>query len=197
MPKQRITKEMVVDAAFEIARRYGVEKATVKAIAEKLGCSVQPIYSYCRNMDGLRNDVAEKAREFVQGYVGKSVDQNDLFCSTGHAFVQIAREEPHIFRLYLFHQRTNIASLDDLYRAETSPAVAQRIAQTLNLSMPAARRLHLNMLIYTIGIGTIFSVTSPAISETEIFAQQEQAYQAFLQNAVEGEKNEAADFGDL
>ena len=53
------------------------------------------------------------------------------------------------------------------------------------------------MLIYTIGIGTIFSVTSPAISETEIFAQQEQAYQAFLQNAVEGEKNEAADFGDL
>ena len=83
MPKQRITKEMVVDAAFEIARKDGIEKATVKTIAEKLGCSVQPIYSYCKNMDGLKNDVAEKARTFILAEVGKTVDRNDLFRSTG------------------------------------------------------------------------------------------------------------------
>ena len=45
MPKQRITKEMVVDAAFEIARNDGMEQVMVKNIAEKIGCSVQPIYS--------------------------------------------------------------------------------------------------------------------------------------------------------
>ena len=49
MPKQRITKEMVVEAAFEIARKEGAEKVIVKNIAERLGCSVQPIYSYCSN----------------------------------------------------------------------------------------------------------------------------------------------------
>ena len=43
MPKQRITKEMVVDAAFEIARKDGIEKATVKTIAEKLD---REIYVY-------------------------------------------------------------------------------------------------------------------------------------------------------
>lgn len=32
MPKQRITKEMVVDAAFEIARKDGIEKATDKPL---------------------------------------------------------------------------------------------------------------------------------------------------------------------
>lgn len=42
MPKQKITKEMVVDVAFEIARRNGMEKVMVKSIADKLGCSVQP-----------------------------------------------------------------------------------------------------------------------------------------------------------
>ena len=82
MPKQRITKEMVVDAAFEISRKNGIDKATMKTIAEKLGCSVQPIYSYCQNMDGLRNDVAEKARDFVLEYVSGSIDKNDLFRST-------------------------------------------------------------------------------------------------------------------
>lgn len=114
MPKQRITKEMVVDAAFEIARKDGIEKATVKTIAEKLGCSVQPIYSYCKNMDGLKNDVAEKARTFILAEVGKTVDRNDLFRSTGHAYIQIAKNEPHIFRMYLFQERKNVSSLDDI-----------------------------------------------------------------------------------
>ena len=34
MPKQRITKEMVVNAAFEIARDGGMEQVMVKNIAE-------------------------------------------------------------------------------------------------------------------------------------------------------------------
>lgn len=190
MPKQRITKEMVVDAAFEIARRDGMEKATVKAIAEKLGCSVQPIYSYCRNMDGLRSDIAKKAGSFVREYVCGSIDREDLFRSTGHAYVKIAKEEPHIFRLYLFQERKNISSLDDLYRAETNPVVAEMIANSFHISISAAKRLHLNMLIYTIGIGTIFSVTSSSISENEIFAQQEQACQAFLKSVLEDEAHE-------
>ena len=33
MPKQRITKEMVVDAAFELARSGGMEQVMVKTIA--------------------------------------------------------------------------------------------------------------------------------------------------------------------
>lgn len=190
MPKQRITKEMVVDAAFEIARRDGMERVTVKTIAESLGCSVQPIYSYCRNMDGLRRDVAEKARAFIQEYVAKAIDKKDLFRSTGHAYIKIAKEEPHIFRLYLSKQRENVSSLDDLYRTETNPAVAEIIAKDLDITVEASRRLHLNMLIYTIGIGTVYSATSSGISEEEIFRQQEQAYQAFLKCALEGRDNE-------
>ena len=78
MPKQRITKEMVVDAAFELARQGGMEQVIVKNIAEKLGCSVQPIYSYCNNMDGLRNDVENKVRSFLQNYIAAHIDKNDL-----------------------------------------------------------------------------------------------------------------------
>ncbi len=48
MPKQRITKEMVVDAALRLHEK--AEHVIVKNIAEKLGCSVQPIYSYCTNI---------------------------------------------------------------------------------------------------------------------------------------------------
>ena len=57
MPKQKITREMVVGAAFQLAREGGMERVLVKDIAARLGCSVQPIYSCFRNMGELRRAV--------------------------------------------------------------------------------------------------------------------------------------------
>lgn len=188
MPKQRITKEMVVDAAFEIARNSGMEHVLVKNIAKKLGCSVQPIYSYCKNMDGLRQDVAGKVEWFVKQYIQGHLDKENLFRSTGRAYIQFAREEPHLFRIFILHERRDVASLDDLYQSEASPRMAEFIADNLNISVSQAKQLHLNLLIYTIGIGTVFSVAAPGISIEEVYKQQEIAYEAFLNQAL-GEVN--------
>lgn len=185
MPKQRITKEMVVDTAFELARNNGMEQVLVKNIAKELGCSVQPIYSYCKSMEGLRQDVFERVKLFIQKYVEEHIDENDVFRSTGRAYIQMAKEEPNLFKMFILHERKGISSLSDLYQSETNPGVAGFIADKLNISVEQARRLHLNMLIYTIGIGTIFSVTTPGISTDEIFTQQETAYEAFLKQALE------------
>lgn len=74
---------MVVNAAFEIARNNGVEQVMVKNIADKIGCSVQPIYSYCKNMDGLRQNVIKQVNRFIQEFVTSHIDKEDLFRSTG------------------------------------------------------------------------------------------------------------------
>ena len=189
MPKQRITKEMVVNAAFEIARSSGMEQVMVKNIADKIGCSVQPIYSYCKNMDGLRQEVIERVNAFIQEYVEALIDREDLFRSIGQSYIQLAKEEPHLYRIFILHQRKGIASLDDLYQSETNPYTAGFIADKLQISLSKARQLHLNMLIYTIGIGTIFSVTTPGISTDEIYMQQEIAYEAFLKQALHCESD--------
>ena len=184
MPKQRITKEMVVNAAFEIARKSGMEQVMVKNIADKIGCSVQPIYSYCKNMDGLRQDVIEQVNCFIREYVAARINKDGLFRSTRNSYIRLAQEEPHLFRIFILHQREGISSLNDLYQSETNPHMAEFIAEKLNISIKQAKRLHLNMLIYTIGIGTIFSVTTPGISTDEIYTQQEVAYEAFLRQAL-------------
>ena len=185
MPKQRITKEMVVDAAFEVARNEGMEQVLVKNIADKIGCSVQPIYSYCKNMDGLRRDVTGRVCRFIREYMEACIDKNDLFRSTGNAYIRLAKEEPHLYKIFILHQRDNISSLGDLYQSEAGPHIAGYIADKLNISESQARQLHLNMLIYTIGIGTVFSVTTPGIPAEEIFAQQEFAYEAFVRHITE------------
>lgn len=189
MPKQRITKEMVINAAFEIARDGGIEQVMVKNIADKIGCSVQPIYSYCNNMDGLRQGVVAKVRQFIQEYMAEHIDPDDLFRSTGNSYLRFAKEEPNLFKIFILHERKGISSLDDLYQSEASPHVAEFIADRLKISVPKARQLHLNMLIYTIGIGTIFSVAQPGIAAEEVMAQQEIAYDAFLKYAF-GDRGE-------
>lgn len=180
MPKQRITKEMVVNAAFEIARSNGMEQVMVKNIAEKIGCSVQPIYSYCKNMEGLKLDVTEQVNCFIRKYIAAHIDKDDVFGSTGKAYIQLAKEEPHLFKIFILHKRNGICSLEDLYQSEANPNIVRFISDKLSISIEQAKKLHLHMLIYTIGIGTIFSVTTPGISTDEIYKQQETAYKAFL-----------------
>lgn len=184
MPKQRITKEMVVDAAFAIARQKGIENVLVKSIAKELGCSVQPIYSYCENMEGLREAVGNRARAFIREYVAAHLDRNDPFRSTGRAYIQLAKAEPHILKIFLAQQRRNISSLKDIYETETDPQMAEAVAKAWGIDVESARQLHLNMLIYTIGLGTILSVSSPGIPMEEIFSQQEQAHQAFVNEVI-------------
>lgn len=180
MPKQRITKEMVVEAAFSLAREGGMERVLVKPIAARLGCSVQPIYSTCGDMEGLRREVVLRADAFVREYVAARVEPGRLFFSMGQAYLDLAREEPGVFSLFLTRERTGISSLEDLYRQETSPGLAESIAKDLGLSLERARELHLQMLIYTMGIAAILASCRPGIPAEEILQRQEAAYQAFL-----------------
>lgn len=190
MPKQRITKEMIVDAAFSLARTDGMEQVLIKNIARKLGCSVQPIYSYCENMEGLRQEVVLRVKDFVQAYAAAHRKAEDPFRTTGQAYIQLAKEEPHIFKIFILHERQGISSLDELYSSETDPCVAPCIARDLQISTEQAKQLHLHMLIYTIGLGTIFASSSPGISADEIFEKQEIAYDAFVRQIQKGNEYE-------
>lgn len=190
MPKQRITKEMIVEAAFEIARESGQDSVLVKEIAGRLNCSAQPIYSYCNSMEGLKKDLIIRVRQFVQDFVREYIamqgggDMDDFFKMTGHAYVQLAETEPHVFQMFILHEREGIDSLDAFYQAESHPDMAQHIADHLHIDISKARRLHRNMIIYNVGIGTILATASPGIPTKEIYGQLDIAYQAFLQQAM-------------
>ena len=185
MPKQKITKEMVVDAAFSLARAGGMEQVLVKNIAKALHCSVQPIYSYCSSMEGLRREVYARVNSFVRSYVAERTDPTDRFAATGRAYVSLARQEPQIYKLFITQPRPPASSLEDVYAASADPTMARTIAADLGISPDEARRLHLHMLIYTIGLGTAFAASAPGIPAEEMLAQQERAYRAFLKDVME------------
>ena len=186
MPKQKVTREMVVEAAFQIAREQGMEQVLVKNLAARLNCSTQPIYSYAENMDQLRQTVEEETLRFVDRFVKKRIDPDDLFRSIGRAHIAFAKEEPHLFKIFILQSRKGINGLSSL--AQGNSGVELYIARQLGISTEAAQQLHLNMLIFTTGLGLVYTSAAPGISLDEIFNQQDIAYQAFLSQAKAGRR---------
>ena len=45
-PKQRITREMILESSFSMFCREGMENVNARSVAKALGCSTQPIFSY-------------------------------------------------------------------------------------------------------------------------------------------------------
>ena len=53
-PKARVTKDMVVKAAFEVARKTGAENINARTVSEKLNCSTQPVMYHFATIEELK-----------------------------------------------------------------------------------------------------------------------------------------------
>lgn len=179
MPTQKITRDMVIDAAFVIAREEGVEQVLVKNLARRLGCSVQPIYSYCESMDGLRQALVERTGQHLREYVAARIDPQDYFRSTGFAHLSFAKEEPQLYKLYFLRKRPDFHSVQDIYEKECSPQAAEYLSAALHISLKQARALHLHMTLYSVGISAILATSQSDIPIEELTAQLDMAYSAF------------------
>ena len=57
-PRARITREMLIDAGFEIARDDGAENINARAVAGRLACSTQPVmYHFADLLAGIRSEL--------------------------------------------------------------------------------------------------------------------------------------------
>ena len=65
-PKVKITKEMVLNAAFEITRAEGIEAINAKNVAAYLKCSTQPVMYNFATIEELKLAVFDKAFEYMK-----------------------------------------------------------------------------------------------------------------------------------
>ena len=62
MPEQKVGRETVLDAALGLLRERGETALSARTVAERAGCSVQPIYSLFGDMRGLVHALYDHAR---------------------------------------------------------------------------------------------------------------------------------------
>lgn len=132
-PKKQITREQIIDKAFELAKEKGFEKITVRVLASELHCSTQPIYLSFKDMNELKKTIAEKSINYMLMYIDKYAKDNySPLVSRLLGYVQFASEEKYLYQLIFSSEIMNQEKLVSL--------------------VPIHDKLDLNMLIYAHGI---------------------------------------------
>lgn len=67
-PKVKVTKDMIIDAAFNVAREAGAENINARTVAKNLKCSTQPVMYQFETIEELKKAVYAKADRFHTEY---------------------------------------------------------------------------------------------------------------------------------
>ena len=98
-PKAKFTRQEIIDAAVDIARRAPLEAVTAQKLASVLGTSTRPVFTYFRTLEEVRAAVVEEAGKIYGRYVERGLSMNPPFKGYGMETIRFAREEPNLFRL--------------------------------------------------------------------------------------------------
>lgn len=116
-PKAKITRDMVISAAFEVARRTGAENINARTVSKELNCSTQPVMYHFATMEELKRAVYKKTDEYHTQYLmGIPEKQENTMLGIGLNYIRFAVEEPNLFR-FLFQsgyiEENNILEMID------------------------------------------------------------------------------------
>ena len=99
----KVTKEMIIEAAFEIAKEMGAENINARTVSQKLGCSTQPVLYHFKTIEDVRIAAHKKASEFHINYVTNLSGKYERpMLEVGMRYIQFAVEEKNLFR-FLYH----------------------------------------------------------------------------------------------
>ena len=104
-PKNKFTRDEMVEAALRVVRAKGIDGLTAKTLADELGTSTQPVFTAFGSMDAVRREVYAAAVRVYDGYTNTGLKETIPFFGVGMQYVRFAREEPELYRL-LFLTRT-------------------------------------------------------------------------------------------
>ena len=104
-PKNKFTKEEMVEAALRVVREKGMEGLSAKSMASALGTSTQPVFTAFGSMAGIKQAVYDAAVRVYDSYTEKGLREQIPFFGVGIQYIRFAREEPALYRL-LFLTRT-------------------------------------------------------------------------------------------
>lgn len=188
MPKAKITKDMVVNAAFEIARTAGAENVNARTVSEKLECSTQPVMYHFARIEELKRAVYTKADRFHTEYLMNIENPREgILLGIGLNYIRFAIKEPNLFR-FLFQSGFAVEnSLLDMINSEELLPVLSAMQGAMGMTMEQVKEVFLTIAMFAHGYASIIANNSLEYDEKLVAEHLERAYRGAVL-AVQGEK---------
>ncbi|MBR3227027.1 MAG: TetR/AcrR family transcriptional regulator [Erysipelotrichaceae bacterium] len=180
-PKTKVTRDDIIDAAFELIRRYGVEALNVRALAKRLDCSTQPVMYHFATMDDLKETVYEHADLFHTQYLLNARGQKEALLEIGLNYIRFSLEEPHLFRFLFQSGQTKENDLLEMINSEELLPVLSAMKEGTGLDMEKTREVFITVAMFAHGYASILVNNDLEYDEDLISAHLENVWNgAFL-----------------
>lgn len=156
-PKMKISRDMVIEAAFEIARAFGAERINARMVAQRLGCSTQPVMYHFAAMEELKKSAYQRADVFHAEYLLNIEANQDVMLNIGLNYIRFAAQEPNLFR-FLFQsgyggQRNLAELLDD----EALEPVLSAMQTAMGLDMRQTKEIFVQLAMFAHGYASLIA----------------------------------------
>lgn len=152
-PKNKFTKEQIVDASFQIAKDEGIDHITIRKVAQKMGSSIAPIYVNFNDVEELKNEVINKIVELNIQMI-KEESTGHPFFDLGKASLRFAREYPNLFSDFVMKPNRYLSNYDQEMQADlnhilkSDPSLSDFNDEELSI-------IFIKMRIFTTGISVM------------------------------------------
>lgn len=178
-PKQKITKEMILEATFKITREKGFESVNARSLAKAVGCSTQPIFSHYSTMTDLKKEFYRYLEKYYNQYALSRAQGENFFRSLGLAYIAFAKNDSNLFQMLFMSECVGMNGFSDMF-GEENLEVAGVISKNLGVSLETGKNLFMKIWIFMHGIAAMLATKSIKLSDEEVEKMLSEAYHAFL-----------------
>ena len=179
--KVKVTREMIVDAAFAVARETGAENINARTVSERLHCSTQPIMYHFATIEELKRTVYAKADLYHSEYLmNLRSPAQGVMLGIGMNYIRFAIEEPHLFRFLFQSDFFGGSTLLELIDAEELAPVLSAMQGARGIDRERTKKVFLTVFLFAHGYASIIANNSLKYDEALIKAHLEQAYRGAM-----------------
>lgn len=164
-PKVKITRQMVADAAFGVIRAHGHEDLNARSIAERLGCSTQPVLYSFRTVDEIREAAYEIADAYHTEFIMPKGTEEDPMLALGLNYVRFGQEEKNLFRFLFQTDKFGGKDIGALMSDPGLSGILEIMAAGLGTDPEEARKMFLTFFCAAHGLASLLANNSMEYDE--------------------------------
>ena len=171
-PKITTSKEMIIEVGYSIADEDGIGQVNCRAIAKKLGCSTQPVFSRFPNMDELKVEVFNYACDKLEQDIADKL-KNSEGCSLVEVSVTVladlARDHKNLYRLiYLSDFRSEKTFLEEREKYQTNQLIIKELIDRYKIDPDRVEGVFERVSLLVHGICTVIATTTMDYSNEQV-----------------------------
>ena len=189
-PKAKITKDMITNAAVEVAKQSGYENINARTVSKQLHCSTQPVMYHFTTIDSLKRAAYEQTDQLHSDYLMNIPQEQDPVLGIGLNYIRFAVEEPQLFRFLFQSGYAKENSLLEITDSEELAPVLDAMQEGAGLSMEKTKQVFLTVAMFAHGYASIIANNNLEYDEKLIAEHLERAWNGALLEAAAQEDNE-------